>query len=406
MKKFICLLLATIVSFSALTAHVSAAVGSDTISVTTGWYWPLPATNRTITRGLGVKQDDGALHQGLDIGVATGTNIYAARAGVVYLVGFDKSMGNYVCIRHGLNNGKYIFTTYMHMTKIAVNKGAVVDQNTVIGYSGNTGKSSGPHLHFHIFTSTSKNPTGVSPKHNNSTELNNSYINPSSIQYSYTRDTSAQNTNTPTESTLKIYMTSYPGTIQRGSSYGLRGSISSNYDIVQVSGSVINSSGKTVLTSLDKPNDTSMNVQNANLNKKLTFNTLAVGTYTLKVEATDASGTTKSWSTSFSVRTSDLSVNITSSPTSIKYGNYFGLRGTIKSDEKIISVEGTVLNSSGKAVLSSIDKPNAKSMDVRTANLNNQITFNKLTRGDYILKIVATDASGNTVTWSKSFKVY
>lgn len=405
MKKFICLLLVTILSFSVLTAPVDAAVGNDTISVTTGWYWPLPATNRTITRGFGVKQDDGALHQGLDIGAATGTNIYAARAGVVYLVGSDKSMGNYVCIRHGLNNGKYIFTTYMHMTKIAVNKGAIVDQNTVIGYSGNTGKSSGPHLHFHIFTSTSKNPTGVSPKHNNSTELNNSYINPSSIQYSYTRDMPAQNTNTPAESTLKINMTSYPGTLQRGSSYGLRGSISSNYDIVQVSGSVINSSGKIVLTSSDKPNDMSMNVQNANLNKKLTFNTLEEGTYTLKVEATDASGKTKTWSTSFSVHT-NLSVNMTSSPTSIRYGNSFGLRGTIKSDEKIISVVGTVLNSSGKAVLSSVDKPNAKSMDVRTANLNNQITFNKLARGNYTLKIVATDASGNTVTWSKSFKVY
>lgn len=405
MKKFICLLLAAILSFYALTAPVDAAVGSDTISVTTGWYWPLSATNKTITRGFGVKQDDGALHQGLDIGAATGTNIYAARTGVVYMAGTHNSMGNYVCIRHGLNNGKYIFTTYMHMTKRTVNVGAAVDQNTVIGYVGSTGKSSGPHLHFHIFTSTSKNPTGVSPTHNNSTELNNSYINPSSIQYSYTRDTPAQNTNTPEDSTLKINMTSYPGTLQRGSSYGLRGSISSNYDIIQVSGSVINSSGKTVLTSSDKPNDTSMNVQNANLNKKLTFDTLAAGTYTLKVDATDASGKTKTWSTSFSVRT-NLSVNMTSSPTSIKYGNSFGLRGTIKSDEKITSVVGIVLNSSGKAVLSSIDKPNAKSMDVRTANLNNKITFNKLSKGDYTLKIVATDASGNTVTWSKSFKVY
>lgn len=407
MKKFICLLLVTILSFSALTAPVGAAVGSDTINITTGWYWPLPATNKTIARGFGVKQDNGALHQGLDIGAATGTNIYAARAGVVYMVGFDKSsMGNYVCIRHGLNNGKYIFTTYMHMTERAVNKGAVVDQNTVIGYVGNTGASStGAHLHFHIFISTSPNPTGVSPKHNNSTELNNSYINPSSIQYSYTRDVSTPNTNTPEDSTLKINMTSYPGTIQRGSSYGLRGSILSNYNILQVSGNVINSSGKTVLTSSDKPNAKSMDVKDANLNKVLTFNTLAAGTYTLKVEATDASGNKVTWSTFFSV-CSNLSVNMTSSPTSIKFGSYFGLRGTIKSDEKITSVKGTVLDSSGNAVLSSFDTPNAKSMDVRTANLNNAITFNKLDRGNYTLKIVATDASGNKVTWSKSFKVY
>ena len=201
-------------------------------------------------------------------------------------------------------------------------------------------------------------------------------------------------------------MTSYPENLRKGSSYGLRGTVSSNYNIKSVSGSVTNSSGTTVLSSYDAPNAKSMNVKNSALNGRLAFNKLAAGTYNMKVVATDTSGKTVSWSTSFRIYTSNLSINMTRSPTSIKYRNSFGLRGNVNSNEKITLVSGSVINSSGKTVLSSTDRPNTTSMDVRTANLNDKLAFNRLLRGSYTLKVVATDASGNSVTWSSSFRVY
>lgn len=103
---------------------------------------------------------------------------------------------------------------------------------------------------------------------------------------------------------------------------------------------------------------------------------------------------------------STLKIDLTSYPSSIKKGSYYGLRGTISSNYKISKVEGYILNSAGKNAISpSIDKPNKTSMDIKTANLNDKLTFNKLSVGTYTMKVVATDSLGKSVTWSKTFKV-
>lgn len=103
-------------------------------------------------------------------------------------------------------------------------------------------------------------------------------------------------------------MTSYPTSITQGDSYGLRGSVNSNYNITAVYGYILNSSGETVMSTTDTPNSTSMNVRTANLNDKLIFNALAGGTYTLKVVANDSSGESREWSTVFTVA-SKVTVN-------------------------------------------------------------------------------------------------
>ena len=102
-------------------------------------------------------------------------------------------------------------------------------------------------------------------------------------------------------SSLKIDLTSYPSSINQGSAYGLRGSVTSNYNITEVRGYVINSSGNTVLSSADYPNSTSMDIRYAHLNNDLVFNNLSAGSYTMKVVAADESGKTKEWSTGFTV---------------------------------------------------------------------------------------------------------
>ncbi len=92
----------------------------------------------------------GSFHAGLDMSGGATPPIFAAAAGSVGAVGYDGSRGNYVYIHHVINGQRYS-TAYFHLTSRAlVNVGQNVDINTVLGYMGNTGNSTGAHLHFEI----------------------------------------------------------------------------------------------------------------------------------------------------------------------------------------------------------------------------------------------------------------
>ena len=214
------------------------------------------------------------------------------------------------------------------------------------------------------------------------------------------------------ESSLKIDLTSYPTSIKQGDGYGLRGTVTSNYNITEVRGYVINPSGNTVLSSADYPSSTSMDIRYAHLNNDLIFNNLPAGSYTMKVTATDTSGKQVQISKDFNVTAveekkpdSNLSINLTSYPSSINQGSAYGLRGSVTSNYNITEVRGYVINSSGNTVLSSADYPNSTSMDIRYANLNNDLIFNNLSAGSYTMKVTATDSSGNRKEWSTGFTV-
>ena len=73
-----------------------------------------------------------------------GTPIRAAGSGRVAIAGWTGGYGNYTCVQHagGLS------TCYAHQSRIGTSVGAAVSRGQVIGYSGNTGNSTGPHLHF------------------------------------------------------------------------------------------------------------------------------------------------------------------------------------------------------------------------------------------------------------------
>ena len=213
------------------------------------------------------------------------------------------------------------------------------------------------------------------------------------------------------ESTLSINLDKYPVTLNAGSGFGLRGSITSNYNIALVKGYVINSSGQTVLSSKDTPNSTSMDIRYANLNDDLVFNNLGAGNYTMKVVATDNSGRTVEVSKAFSVisntssNNSTLAINLQKYPVTLDVGSSYGLRGTITSNYNISVVRGYVINSNGQTVLSSKDTPNSTYMDIKPAHLNADLIFNNLSAGNYTMKVVAVDASGRTVEATKNFTV-
>jgi murein DD-endopeptidase MepM/ murein hydrolase activator NlpD len=102
---------------------------------------------RPLTGGIKTQGIHG--YNGVDIGASTGTPILAAAGGEVIISraeGWNGGYGIYVVIRH--DNGTQ--TLYAHMSQDIVSVGQRVSQGEVIGYVGNTGRSSGPHLHFEI----------------------------------------------------------------------------------------------------------------------------------------------------------------------------------------------------------------------------------------------------------------
>ncbi len=211
-------------------------------------------------------------------------------------------------------------------------------------------------------------------------------------------------------STLKIDLTSYPTSIKQGSSFGLRGTISSNYNIKKVSGYI--KQGETVIdSSEDTPNKKSLTVKTANLNEDLVFGKLSVGNYSLYVEAVDASGKIVRVTKNFSVYEetkrdeSNLSINLERYPVSINVGSTFSVRGNITSNYSISKVKGYIYDASGNVIQSTTDTPNSKSMEIRPANLNQKLVFGKLATGNYTMKVEAVDVSGKVVTATKSFTV-
>ena len=108
--------------------------------------WPLPG-HTYISCNFG---DDDAYgnsgHRGTDIPAPEGTPILAAHGGTVIISGWNNSYGNQVL----LDNGAGLSTRYAHMTAAAVSAGETVTAGQVIGYVGNTGDSTGFHLHFEV----------------------------------------------------------------------------------------------------------------------------------------------------------------------------------------------------------------------------------------------------------------
>ncbi len=117
------------------------AGGATSTPSAAGLIWPVSGP---ITSPFGWRW--GRMHQGIDIGVPSGTPIKAAAAGTIIYCGWESGYGNLTVIDHGGN----LATAYGHQSSIAVACGQQVSQGEVIGYVGCTGHCTGPHLHFEV----------------------------------------------------------------------------------------------------------------------------------------------------------------------------------------------------------------------------------------------------------------
>ncbi|WP_210593358.1 M23 family metallopeptidase [Streptomyces sp. GESEQ-35] len=133
---------------------VAAKSAAPTVAAKKAASWVDPVKKYTLSASFaqagGMWQ---STHSGQDFAVPSGTKVLAAHGGTVVKAGSNgagdgPAYGNAIVIKHG--NGSY--SQYAHLSKINVKVGQVVKTGQRIALSGNTGNSSGPHLHFEIRT--------------------------------------------------------------------------------------------------------------------------------------------------------------------------------------------------------------------------------------------------------------
>lgn len=105
--------------------------------------WPVPAT-RKISSFFGKRR--GRHHDGIDIPSSNGSHILASAAGKVSFSGWMRGYGRIIVLKHKNNYN----TIYAHNSKNFAKKGETVKKGQVIAKVGNSGRSTGPHLHFEI----------------------------------------------------------------------------------------------------------------------------------------------------------------------------------------------------------------------------------------------------------------
>ena len=131
------------------------SVGGGTVTGSGSWAWPCPGCTYVTSRAGNRYHPifgEWRYHSGIDIGAGYGSAVTASDSGTVIMASVNGGYGNCVMIDHG--NGYY--TLYGHLSGYAVSEGQAVSQGQTIGYVGDTGWATGPHLHFEIRQGSTK----------------------------------------------------------------------------------------------------------------------------------------------------------------------------------------------------------------------------------------------------------
>jgi muramidase (phage lysozyme) len=134
----------TVNNVKAINKNVGFSVNAQGSPQITGLRHPL-AAGYTLTSGYGWRW--GRLHAGVDYAIPVGTPVYAATSGLIDYIGYDgDGYGNFMDIK----SPEGVITRYAHLDQVKASQGQQVTVGQQIADSGNTGSSTGPHLHFEI----------------------------------------------------------------------------------------------------------------------------------------------------------------------------------------------------------------------------------------------------------------
>lgn len=115
-----------------------------------------PVKGGKLTSGFGLRKDPihgrSRMHSGIDIAAVNGTFVYPLGQGKVTFAGRKGSYGNVLEIQHGNS----VITRYAHLEMLLIDVGREVSKDDIVGLVGNTGRSTGPHLHLEVFLNKKK----------------------------------------------------------------------------------------------------------------------------------------------------------------------------------------------------------------------------------------------------------
>ncbi|HYB42104.1 MAG TPA: M23 family metallopeptidase, partial [Candidatus Methylomirabilis sp.] len=117
--------------------------GSRGLSIPSRWPLEVPSYR---TRGMVTDTASEEVHPGIDLAVPEGSKVKASGGGIVQRAGTDSAYGLFVLLQHPSGYQ----TMYGHLSRILVSRGDTVAGGQVIALSGNTGRSTAPHLHFEV----------------------------------------------------------------------------------------------------------------------------------------------------------------------------------------------------------------------------------------------------------------
>ncbi len=206
-----------------------------------------------------------------------------------------------------------------------------------------------------------------------------------------------------TPSTLSVRDASYPTSIQQGSNWLCKGMISSNYELQHIGGYILGSDGVTIMysKSVDNLEATSFSLEDSEIAKALKFNELAAGTYWYHLTAHDISGKRlylikQEFTVLGRDTSSTLQISGASSPQNIYQGTDWTCKGEISSNYSLEHVAGYILESDGKTIIYSkvLENLNTTNFTLEGSEIDQALSFDKLSEGVYWYQITAHDASG------------
>ena len=206
MKKMVLVCLTCLLVMVSLTAPVNAISTARTVQ--TGYKLPFPSGKYYYITNVGATHGTG--RHAIDFSMVTGTQVSAMKSGTVRRVSTFSDGGNFIAVDHGS-----FCSFYIHLSEFRTYVGNYVAQGEIIGLSGNTGNSTGPHLHVSImpdsnntcpYNAQSEYPIGFVEYGN--TEIVRRYVNSrASLNYLYKPPFSYSATSRATISTAEVNLT-------------------------------------------------------------------------------------------------------------------------------------------------------------------------------------------------------